>query len=1058
MLRGSLFGLLLAIAFTPILTAGEVHDLASQPLPDSTKTAIRGTVDLPRTGVWKIRSATDLTSNKPLRQVYLLPSQDNRNIADGRRMRAIKWQRKINAGRATVNYLYWPCLEYARVNDGRGPTDVGQLNSKNYEYAIKRMTQAPRDWLLDDGTKPQGPFSAILPVEFKFSNGRNVLRSERDVLAVELRPYVGDGKHWVQYTDGSVERADIDPELVKKFKLTIKPIVDKRPNEDELGPETITHKLLLVHTDTALAKVTLHDAISGDIKKFTLKTNQVPIDADVLTELKAARKHAWNKYSRSGQTSILDSWSFNKANNTPPRRAGRNLNMFSLLGGRAAIEETLQLQDLVVSKKNSTPTIDINTIPGVKVAAHPFEKMLGGKPGGKLPLANLTPHDRFFLYVAQPATVLPLIDSGGEFLASLGAGFSNNRLDYGLRDKYLDRLGMNRNLLESAVRSGLIKELVITAPDLFFVDGTDLTVVARLDQPKLFARMLSALNIRGLADGKVAEIETKHGTAYWTLRDDLLCVSSHRGELDSVIRLMENDGAGSLGQSTEFKYMLTKLPVTDETRAFAYFSDPFIRRLVGPKVKIAQFRRMRARRRMEHITAQSLKARLEGHDSPTELDSLTRYIPGIPTDDYRINPDGVVDSTTYGRLERLHTLQEVPVERATEEEAQAYREYYENYEQYWRQFFDPIAIRLNDAADASLQLETFILPLIDSSIYNNVRAMVHVHGDQQRLKIPQIQPEPVMQFSLNLNEKAWHRTIEDFSGFFERYSGATSAILDDLGPGAHMAVFDADPVIALGSGDLMGAMGGNVLRMGRNNQMMMVPVLLSVLTRPCTILIETKNPEQTARYLRQSALSAQNRRSEDFAASFYQQGNRDSWVWSMNVVGLIQMRFGVEVSGQFLVIRNIPWSGKDRVTGMKEAPMDSARLTLTPAACNLQLPGLFASASDQERRATIRNLGRLYPLILSGVASAETAEQVHQKLFGFRPTHPHGGTWKWEDNNLASSLYGSSLQQRQPVFDPTKPFGIMQSIQDVNLCMQFEEDGLRSRVTWRMRRTAVAER
>ena len=128
--------------------------------------------------------------------------------------------------------------------------------------------------------------------------------------------------------------------------------------------------------------------------------------------------------------------------------------------------------------------MEIDTIKGVTVKAHPFEEMLAGQQGGKLPLANLARHDRFFLYVAKPAAVLSMIDTGGEFLSAISAGLNSNQLDYGLQQKYLDRLGMNHSLLESAIKSGLLKELSITAPDLFFVDGTDLTIVARLNHPK----------------------------------------------------------------------------------------------------------------------------------------------------------------------------------------------------------------------------------------------------------------------------------------------------------------------------------------------------------------------------------------------------------------------------------------------------------------------------------------------------------------------------------------------------------------------------------------------
>ena len=68
-----------------------------------------------------------------------------------------------------------------------------------------------------------------------------------------------------------------------------------------------------------------------------------------------------------------------------------------------------------------------------------------------------------------------------------------------------------------------------------------------------------------------------------TLRGDLLMASTHRGELDLAIELHGNGGEGSLGTSDEFRYMLTKLDVNDRTRLYAYFSDPFVRRMVGPR-------------------------------------------------------------------------------------------------------------------------------------------------------------------------------------------------------------------------------------------------------------------------------------------------------------------------------------------------------------------------------------------------------------------------------------------------------------------------------------------
>src|SRR2546428_8367618 len=58
---------------------------------------------------------------------------------------------------------------------------------------------------------------------------------------------------------------------------------------------------------------------------------------------------------------------------------------------------------------------------------------------------------------------------------------------------------------------------------------------------------------------------------------------------------------------SELRYLLTELPLTKDTRTFVYMSDPFIRRMVGPAVKIAQLRRMRARAEMEMIDRKSTR-------------------------------------------------------------------------------------------------------------------------------------------------------------------------------------------------------------------------------------------------------------------------------------------------------------------------------------------------------------------------------------------------------------------------------------------------------------------
>ena len=303
-----------------------------------------------------------------------------------------------------------------------------------------------------------------------------------------------------------------------------------------------------------------------------------------------------------------------------------------------------------------------------------------------------------------------------------------------------------------------------------------------------------------------------------------------------------------------------------------------------------------------------------------------------------------------------------------------------------------------------------------------------------------------------MNEKYWRELTSEFSSFFQRYGGASPALLDDLGPAFHLTIADADPIIALGSGDVMGAFGGDLMRGGRN-EMLMVPFFLSMLTRPCTLFVETQNPKRTAQFFRQAATSNawKEPRNNEFSATFYQVEDRDAWVWSLSVLGVVKLRYGVEVDDRYVVIRNIPWSGKDRVDSIQKFSLASAAIQVNPAACQQQLPSLFAAAADQERRAEMASLGRIYPFLLLTNGNLQKATQQHKQLFGFHPVAAESSDWKWKSLQLESSVYGSPWKQKQPEFREARPFGLMQSVESMSINAQFEDAGLRSKIIWKMR-------
>ena len=1027
---------------------------------------VRGDISLPAEGYWEVAGSA---SAKDVVQLYLLAPVEGRDALLGQRMGAVMKDKRIKQGGNHLHRLYWPCSQYARQHDGLGPSTLSDLDSSKRRIQI-RETVSKSPWGKEIGMDVEGPFIFLLPdVEFHFepdARRRKRVRAEnRRVLAVELRPYVEDGKHWVLYTDQSRRREAIDPELVKKYNLRIRPVLAK---EDLLRkpPTELSYKIIAVRLKDAPDPISL--SLANVITDTRLSVDWDPSDArpeqqGVLADLKRARRAAWEPYASSP---VLSTWlasygdKSRAASARPrPRRGRRRASAaFGIMGGRAAVRETLQMQVLAVAPERGQPrTIPVSTLKGVEVKSHPYEQMLKRAKGGELALANVAPHDHFFVYVAKPWAIVSFLDRGAEFMSRFGGALTNSSIKYDLKARHLARLGLNEEWMRAFLKSGAVSECALIFPDLFFIDGTDVTVVSRLAQPKLIAAMLKLVGVTQLSTQDIVTIDLADGgRVHWALRHDLLFISTSHPELDQVLSLHKAAGRGSLGHSAEFRYMLTQLPVKRETRLYAYFSDPFVRHLVGPETKLAQLRRVQARADMEYLTSCALLAKLDGIAGAASLQTLAsggyvrdRYVDG----DYSIDQNLVVRSNTYGALSSMKALSPAPVDKVTQVEADSYKAYVENYARYWRRFFDPIAVRVDDAPDGSLEATTFILPLIDNSIYNALKASLSTREDAVVLKTPEISPRPVLMLSVNLGEKGWRELLrEGMSEALSRYSHVSPAVLDDLGPSLHLAIHDADPVIALGSGDMLGIFNANML--GRRNEMLFIPVVLSVLTRPCTLIVETRDPVKTRQFLRQSATAALKapRRGREVRGEFFQIENRDAWVFALDIMGIAKLRYGLEIQGNFVMIRNIPWSNKDKIVSVDQARLNGAKLQAFPGGCKLQLPGLHTAASDGYRSAAVQGMAYLYPLVASGHATVGLGAEKHAALFGFRPVHPGDGQWLWQSYQLASSRYGSPRRQRQPGYsEGDRNFGLMKDIEHLSINMQFEDTGLRTAIRWKTR-------
>lgn len=1074
------------ILFSTITATAEtqVKNSASASLKTGSSVVHSGMVVLPAEGLWQVKNFGDSNS---VRELYVVPANTWHARQLGKRVYAALEKDAIRSGSWHIQEGYDDCKNFAIEGSGHGPSSMTELSafqkSKERRPSWTQVNQRAQKLTDFFHKKIEEPVIYLIPDvkfelvkqqprPFEVERARNgykapvrwsVPKEKRRLLAFETRPLVDDGKHWTLYTDGSSQRVLIDKDLSEKTGQTITPLISQQERKVANERKTIPYKVVAL-TDGRLPQtlnIEIHNHVLNETEEITWKLQLGKQELRKPREaIMQARLTIWGPYLRQGSGNVLRNWSGSSDIGVENTRRGRTTTAFSILGGRAAIEETLQMQVLNTAQvpKDSLLTgnafIDVKTVKGVQVQSHPFEEMLAGKRGGQLELANYTPHDRFFVYLGKPETLERMLDAGAPFIASVGAALTGNSLNYGLETRYLKRLGMKREQLHAILKSGLIREMALFCPDLFFIDGTDLTVIAKVTQPELLTGLFKLLNPEGELSDAIMEMPGEDQPAYVALRGNLLFLATNRSELEKSLKLQASDGRNSLGESDEFRYMLTKLGITGKTRGYAYFSDPFVRRLVGPKVKIGQLRRVLAKRQMENLTARGMLARLDEPDADLNAEQLKAngYVPkDWPSQEYHLDATGMVHSKAYGTLNDMRTLVDSPVESITAEEAEAYAEYLRNYATYWRRFFDPIAIRLDESAPQQLELSTFILPLVDNTIYNTLRMALETDRTGHALAVPKIEPKPIVKLSLNLSEMTWTTIAETFSELFTRYTGTSAAVLDDLGPSMHLAIFDSDPIIALGSGDVFGAFGSSMR--GMDTDMVMIPIALSMFTRPCSIFIETRTPERTAQLLRQAATAFDNKQnvSDDFRAQIFQVGDEPKWVWMMDIMGMVKLRYGVEIVNNYIVIRNIPWSTQEKIVQSKSSELNAASLLVNPGSCIEQMPGLFAAASDANSRVAMSGLGRLLPFMVGKNISVNEAMQEHQRLFGFFPKTVLGDRLEWKHQRLVSADYGDPLRQRQPAFDPQKPFGLMNQIDFLRLEMQFEDDGLRSTIRWRLR-------
>ncbi len=533
--------------------------------------------------------------------------------------------------------------------------------------------------------------------------------------------------------------------------------------------------------------------------------------------------------------------------------------LFETTTGAAAITESLQLRRMnpVVRRGDEPRSIAIGTIKGIDIAEHPWKKMMGDRKPASEPLARLVPHDNYYLHFKSIARFLEFSELLDQWGTNLTRAYEVTSRDHRLKDRYEQQLCLRSTLLGKTLGPLVIKGIGITGNDLYLREGSDVAILFQVVNSDLFMAAVEpflAEARKKWGDRLQEQTNVYHGVKIESFLTPSREVSLHRARVDDLViyansrvglqRILDASQGRSkrLAESLDFQYMRTVFRAEDPSEdGFAFLSDAFIRQLVGPATKIKEKRRLEALVSLHMLTHGALFTAWETGKPPVSQKNLLT-VAGLKLEELPM-PQGpaafwdperlVARSEVYNTIHFATPLIELPLDQVTPTEAAEYNRFRLEYLGLWRQYFDPIGMRVA-LKEGQVQLETYILPLIENSTYNQLR---RVTGQKTvRLDPARISDKTLLQYVIRLTSNLNDRQ-ELFGGRAARDSYPLLALL----------AWGLDPVgewflVRLDDSPIYGKLVQLADQANQGDQVDVEEVMQQVWSLPVAIGVDVRNP------------------------------------------------------------------------------------------------------------------------------------------------------------------------------------------------------------------------
>lgn len=435
---------------------------------------------------------------------------------------------------------------------------------------------------------------------------------------------------------------------------------------------------------------------------------------------------------------------------------------FDLFVGGRALRENLQLDRELWTADEDDPRdmVDVSSIKGITVAEIDWKPLLADASPTLDPLARCIPPDQYAVFLPSVAAAVALFDEVAEHGSPLGRFATQRSEDEPVQGRYERQLCLPISEVVGLLGPDVVSSAALTSSDpySYFYTGTDIAVLLESKQPSALQTLLleqaafsaakekSARPISGETDGFAWSgflSDDRRVSCYIGVMESAVVVTNSPAQLKKLAQVARGDSP-SAATLDEYKFFRLRYPrgEADET-ALVFLSDAAIRRWCGPQWRIAASRRLHNAAMMSELQAGLFEDLVAGNidENPIDTDLALSgvgdpWATGRCPPGWRIPPNtsvaglGELRMTARGvRSSRQNTLEfqtpigELPFDRVTQSEFEAYSTWRDGYQSNWRWAFDPIALRVT-VKKSQTATDLTVMPLIWGTNYRWLIDMV----------------------------------------------------------------------------------------------------------------------------------------------------------------------------------------------------------------------------------------------------------------------------------------------------------------------------------------------